>query len=133
MTLLLKEDLPVRAKLTLPQLSDEEFFEFSRENPDYRIERSSDGVVVMAGTGRMTGSRNAPVTAQLVAWASRDGRGVAFDPSTMFQLPNTAMRSPDASWVSRERLGSLSDIQKRAMAAPLPRFRHRADVSQRSA
>jgi len=109
-TLLIKEEMPAPARLTVPELSDEEFFEFSRRNPDFRIERTAEGVVVlMAGTGGKTGNRNAAVTAQLCVWAVRDGRGIAYDSSTLFKLLNTAMRPPDASWVSRARLESFTE------------------------
>ena len=122
-TLLIKEEIPTPARLTVPELSDEEFFEFSRGNPDFRIERTAEGVVViMAGTGGKTGSRNAALTAQLYTWAVRDGRGIAYDSSTLFKLPNTAMRLPDASWVSRARLESLDEDQKERWLPLCPDF-----------
>ena len=49
---------------------------------------------------------------QLGQWAKRDGTGVAFDSNGGFILPNGAMRSPDASWVRRERLANLTAEQK---------------------
>jgi len=122
-TLLVKEEMPAAARLTLPELSDDEFFEFCRTNPDYRIERTAEGIVVlMAGAGGMTGSRNAALTAQLYTWAVRDGRGIAYDSSTLFKLPNTAMRSPDGAWVARQGLAALTAKQKERWLPLWPDF-----------
>ena len=41
---------------------------------------------------------------QLYIWHNRYGAGVIFDSSTGFVLPNGAIRSPDASWVSQEQM-----------------------------
>ena len=122
-TLLIKEDMPADARLSLPELSDDDFFGFCRENRDYRIERTAEGVVVvMAGTGGKTGNRNAALTAQLYTWAVRDKRGIAYDSSTLFKLPNTAMRSPDAGWVLRTRLEGLTEVQKERWMPLCPDF-----------
>jgi Uma2 family endonuclease len=122
-TLLIKEEMPAPTRLRLPELSDDEFFAFAHENEEYRIERTAAGVIVlMPGTGGRTGNRNSALNAQLYVWAVRDGRGIAFDSSTMFKLPNTAMRSPDASWVARERLQPLPDAQKDKWIPLCPEF-----------
>jgi Uma2 family endonuclease len=49
-------------------------------------------------------------------WTEADGTGIAFDSSTMFTLSNGAKRSPDASWIRRERwdaLPRLKDLQEK--------------------
>jgi Uma2 family endonuclease len=56
------------------------------------------------------------------AWAKRDGTGVAFDSNGGFVLPNGAMRSPDASWVRRERLINLTAEQKQKFLPLCPDF-----------
>jgi Uma2 family endonuclease len=105
------------------RMSDEEFFEFCVRNQEYRIERAANGkVMVMSGTGGKTGNRNAKLTRQLDMWAEQDGRGVAFDSSTLFRLPNTAMRLPDAAWVSRTRLAKLSEQDKECYLPLCPDF-----------
>jgi Uma2 family endonuclease len=76
----------------------------------------------MSGTGGKTGNRNARIGAQLVLWADKDKRGIAFDSSTMFLLPNTAMRSPDAAWVPRSRLEALSERDKERYLPLCPDF-----------
>lgn len=87
------------------------------------MERDANGKVkIMPGREGKTGNRNAKLTRQLDAWAERDGRGVAFDSSTLFRLPNTAMRLPDAAWVSRARLATLSEKEKERYLPLCPDF-----------
>jgi Uma2 family endonuclease len=58
----------------------------------------------------------------LFNWAERDGRGLAFDSSSGFILPNGAMRSPDASWVSRQRWSRLTEHEKETFSPLCPEF-----------
>jgi len=91
------------------RMNDEEFFEFCQLNPALRIERTSEGdIIVMAPTGGKTGRQNAKLIVALGNWAVRDGTGQVFDSSTEFILPNSAGRSPDASWIRNERWNSLT-------------------------
>ena len=59
---------------------------------------------------------------QLRQWAKRDNTGRSFDSSTGFRLPNGALRSPDASWVSHEQLKPLSSEQFRKFLPLCPEF-----------
>ena len=105
------------------EMNEEQFFAFCQQNRDWRIERTAEGELeVMPPTGGETGNRNAILTAQLTTWALQDGTGVAFDSSTGFNLPNGATRSPDASWVRRERLAELTDHQKSRFLPLCPDF-----------
>lgn len=105
------------------QMNDEEYFEFCLMNPDLRIERTSEGdIVVMAPTGGKTGRQNAKLTGALWHWAINDGTGQAFDSSTEFILPNRAGRSPDASWIRNERWNALTDKQQEQFPPLCPDF-----------
>ena len=104
-------------------LTDDQFCEFCRINRDLRIERTANGdVVIMSPAGGRTGARNAEIAFQLQQWAKRDGRGVAFDSSTGFRLPNGAVRAPDAAWVLRSRLDALDDKAKERFLPLCPDF-----------
>ncbi len=46
--------------------------------------------------------KNSQITVDLGLWKRNNG-GHSFDSSTGFKLPNDAVRSPDASWVSDEK------------------------------
>ena len=104
-------------------MSREQFFQFCQLNRDVRIERNAEGgIAVMAPTGGETGARSVLLVAALHRWAEPDGAGVAFDSSTGFELPNGAVRSPDAAWVLRSRLAQLSAEDKAGFLPLCPDF-----------
>lgn len=105
------------------EMTDEQFFEFCSINRDLRIERTAEGdIFIMTPAGGATGARNSRINLQLALWAKQDGRGVAFDSSTGFILPNGATRSPDAAWVGRSRLAALTREQKEKFLPLCPDF-----------
>lgn len=105
------------------KIKDDEFFAFCQANRDVHIERTAKGeIVIMAPTGGESGGRSAALIAALWLWAQRDNRGIAFDSSTGFILPNGAVRAPDASWVLRSRLAKLTAQQKQKFLPLCPDF-----------
>jgi len=116
------DDLPPPLTLRLRpviELTEDEFFAFCQLNRDVRLERTVEGeLIVMPPTGGETSARNARITGQLVVWAIQDGTGTAFDSSGGYRLPSGAVRSPDASWVRRERLAALT-TEERGKFLPL--------------
>lgn len=104
-------------------MTDDEFFEFCQVNEELRIERTSTGeIVVMPPAGADSGRKNAEVSRQFLNWAKADGTGVAFDSSAGFTLPNGAVRSPDASWVRRERWERIDQNQRERFPPLCPEF-----------
>lgn len=104
-------------------MTDDQFFEFCQINRDLRIERTAQGdILIMTPTGGATGARNLRITLRLGLWTIQDGRGVAFDSSTGFILPNGATRSPDGAWVRRSRLAALTPEQKEKFLPLCPDF-----------
>jgi len=109
--------------LTHRSVTPEQFEQLCSKYRDLRLELTSTGeLIVMSGTGGRTGRRNSNLTYQLEAWTETDGSGVCFDSSTMFALPNQARRSPDASWVKRERWDSLTERQQNNFPPICPDF-----------
>ncbi|MCP2730770.1 Uma2 family endonuclease [Limnofasciculus baicalensis] len=114
--------LPPILELTI-DLSDEQFFELCQKNRDYRFERTASGdLLIMPPTGSETGRRNVKVTTQLEIWNRKYNLGVVFDSSTGFKLPNGADRSPDASWIKKERWDTLTSEEKETFAPICPDF-----------
>lgn len=104
-------------------MDDDQFFQFCQLNRDLRIERTATGkVIIMSPAGGETGSRNLTLSMLLGLWTKKNKRGVAFDSSTGFILPNGAIRSPDGAWVLRERLASLTPRQKQKFLPLCPDF-----------
>jgi Uma2 family endonuclease len=99
------------------------FLDLCRANPDYRIELNGRGEIeIMPPTGIRTGRKNAKLISALTAWAEQEGSGETFDSSTGFRLADGATRSPDASWVRRERLDRLPFSEKDGFAPLAPDF-----------
>jgi Uma2 family endonuclease len=104
-------------------MTDEEFFAFCQLNRKLRIERTSDGeVVIMPPSGGESGRLNLRASARLCDWAKADGTGVAFDSSTGFVLPNGAERSPDLAWVRRARWEALTQDERERFPPLCPNF-----------
>jgi Uma2 family endonuclease len=107
----------------LRKLSDDDFFEFCQANRDWRIERTSDGdIIIMPPTGGDTGRRNFNLVAAFGIWAKADGTGLGFDSSTGFILPNGAERSPDLAWVRLSRWNALRDEEREKFPPLCPDF-----------
>lgn len=91
--------------LFVPDLTDEQFEEFCAQYRDYRLEYTAEGeVIIMPPTDPKTGIRNAVITKRLGNWADAVRRGYITDSSAGFVLPNRARLSPDAAWISKDRL-----------------------------
>ena len=98
-------------------LTGEQFYRLCMDNPELRMELTAHGeLILMSHTGAKTSHRNSELNYQLVAWAKADRKGVTFDSSTVFSLPNGAKRSPDASWVLKKRWNALSDEEQEKFA-----------------
>jgi Uma2 family endonuclease len=104
-------------------LTGEDFDQLVRDNPELRMELTATGeLILMSPTGSKTALRNAELNRQVGNWAKANGRGVVFDSSTLFLLPNGARRSPDASWVKRERWEALTEKEQEGFAPLCPDF-----------
>ncbi len=118
----LAKHLPIRVR-PASALTDDELFELCARNRDLRIERTTEGeLIIMSPTGGESGRRNFSLITQLGVWVLRDGTGVGFDSSTGFLLPNGAERAPDAAWVRRERWQALTPEQRRKFVPLCPDF-----------
>ena len=114
---------PMKLSVRALKLTDEQFAQLCRENPELRLELTAKReLVIMPPTGSETGLRNGRITYLLVAWADKDGTGISFDSSTGFTLSNGAIRSPDASWIQREKWEALTKDQREGFAPLCPDF-----------
>lgn len=105
-------------------VTQEQFAALAAANRDLRLERTAQGeLIVNPPAGWETGERNCSISGELYLWWRNAGEpGKVFDSSTGFILPNGATRSPDASWVSRERWQALTPEQKGTFANICPDF-----------
>lgn len=99
------------------------FEQLCRLNPELKLETNSKGeLIVMSPTGYETGMNNAGLIAQFWNWNQKYKLGVVCDSSTGFILPNGAIRSPDVSWIAKERVASLTKQEKAQFLAIAPDF-----------
>jgi Uma2 family endonuclease len=104
-------------------MTDEEFAAFCAEHSDLSFETTASGeLIVMPPTYTETGIRNIEISMQLQIWTRSDGRGRAADSSTGYVLPNGARRSPDASWVLKERIRELDESSRKRFYRLCPDF-----------
>jgi Uma2 family endonuclease len=102
------------------RMTDEEFFAFASQMDEKRIERDKHGnILIMPPVGLETGAFEGDAFYYLKQWAKQNG-GKAFVSNTGFTLPNNAVRSPDASWISDDNYSKIpkSDLKKFARICP---------------
>ena len=105
------------------RLSEEQFDELCRNHPDLQFELSAKGeLIVMPPTSLESGWRNSDLTTEVTIWSREVKTGIVFDSSTMFTFPNGAKRSPDVSWMSKEKWEELSESERRRFARVVPDF-----------
>jgi Uma2 family endonuclease len=103
-------------------MDDDVFFDFCQDNSHLQIERNADGtIIIMPPAGTLSGEKNAEIATDLGIWKRKNG-GHTFDSSTGFTLENTAVRSPDASWMSEERYKSVEYVELKKFARITPEF-----------
>ncbi|WP_247233332.1 Uma2 family endonuclease [Telluribacter sp. SYSU D00476] len=108
---------------TVEGLTDELFFDLCQANSELRMERDRHGnIIVMAPTGADTGHFNADINGQLWYWNRQTGLGYVFDSSAGFTLPDGAVRSPDVSWIAKDRWESLTEKERQKFAPLCPDF-----------
>ncbi len=114
-------------------LSDEQFLRLCRDNRELRLELTArKELIIMAPATPKTSSRNNLISHRLTTWAEKDGSGIVFESSAIFTLPNGAKRSPDASWMRRDRWDALCEEEQDSITDICPDFvielRSKSDV-----
>ena len=97
-------------------VTKERFLKLIERFPEHQLEREPNGTVtIMPPTHGGSGSRELSIGRRVGNWAERFNKGMAFGPSTGFDLPTGAIKSPDAAWLSDSTLALLSaaDIEER--------------------
>ena len=108
---------------TIIDLTDEQFYQLCRANPDVKFERNANGtLLIMSPTGGETGNRNLEIGADFAIWNRQTKLGVCFDSSTCFKLPNGAQRSPDIAWIKQDRWQALTPAQREQFPPIAPDF-----------
>ncbi len=113
--------LPLTLRLPVP-MTNEELLKFSREHRIYRMERNAAGELeIMSPVNTEGGKWEAYVIIELGVW-NRAHEGYVYSSNAGFTLPDTSIRSSDASWISEAKWQSLSAEERRGFAAICPEF-----------
>ncbi len=105
-------------------MTDDKLFAFCTANKELRIERNENGqLIVMSPTGSFSGKLNFKITSQFGRWVeANEALGYGFDSATGFTLPDNSMRSPDVSWIKKERWDNIPLEQQKKFAPVCPDF-----------
>ena len=105
------------------QLTDNQFYQLCRENPEVKFERNAEGkLLIMPPTGGETGNHNFEISVEFGIWNRQTQLGVCFDSSTCFKLPNGANRSPDLAWIRKDRWNALTPEEQEKFPPIAPDF-----------
>jgi Uma2 family endonuclease len=114
---------PLTLNLDTVHLTDEQFYQLCQNNSELKFERTATGeLIIMPPVGGESGNRETDLIADLVFWNRQTELGYTFSSSTIFKLPNGADRSPDATWIRRERWEALTPEQRRRFPPIAPDF-----------
>lgn len=114
---------PLVLDFSAVEMTDDQLVKFCADNGDLRIELTAERkLIVMPPANPETSSKNYSINGELYVWSKQDGTGVGFESSAGFTLPNGAVRSPDASWMSKERWEAVPEDDKRRFSHVAPDF-----------
>ena len=104
-------------------MTDDQLVQFCADNRELRIELTAEKeLIIMPPANPTTGWENHRLNGQLYVWSERDGTGLGFDSSTGFTFPNGAMRTPDASWMLKERWNTVPESDRTRFSHIAPDF-----------
>jgi Uma2 family endonuclease len=114
--------LPLKGNLS-DSMSDKEFYDFCQQNELLHLERDENKqILIMPPTSANTGIKNTNLLVELANWNRKKNMGVCFDSSTGFTLPDGSVRSPDVSWITKEKWDQISDSERDEFAHVCPDF-----------
>ena len=88
-------------------------------NPGWKVELEADGSLTMSPAFTVSGLHDAALYELMIAWKARAG-GKLFASSTGFTMPDGAILSPDASWISAERWAAVTIEQRMTYTSIVP-------------
>jgi Uma2 family endonuclease len=112
--------------LNLPNtvgLTDEQFYQLCVANEQWRFELSKEGeLIIKSPLCSEYYSTRSELVDELLNWNHYKKVGFVFPGATVFRLQEGIYRSPDISWILRERWEALSSDEKRRFPQICPDF-----------
>ena len=105
-------------------LSRAEFIALSARYPELRMEREASGkITIMSPVKGGSGNRESIAIFFLTLWWYQKKQGKTYSSSTGFEMPDGAVKSPDAAWVSPARLKDIGpEAQEKGFLKAVPDF-----------
>jgi Uma2 family endonuclease len=104
-------------------MTDQQFERFCAENEPLNFELNSHReIIVMPPTSTSIEFWNNDVSSELNFWNRTSKLGYTFGNNAGFKLPNGAVRSPDAAFISKETISKLKPSQKKGYYQVCPDF-----------
>ncbi len=114
---------PIQLDFNPAKLTDEQFYSLCHNNPDLNIERNAQDVVILLPPASCnSGIWEMELGGELGIWNRQSGLGKVFSSSTLFQLPGSGDRLPDAAWVELSRWQALTADQRQKFPPIAPDF-----------
>lgn len=106
------------------RMTDDELFDLCVANKELRIERDEEGqLIIMSPVGGISGNLNFKLTYLFGEWIEKNSHlGYGFDSATGFRLPDNSMRSPDVSFVKKEKWETLNVEDQEKFVPVCPDF-----------
>jgi len=105
------------------KLSIEEFTELAEKFPDLQMEREKTGkTTIMSPVKQGSGRFEMIVSGYVFMWNLKSQKGESFSASTGILFADGKIKSPDALWVSHERLNKQTAEQKEGWLQATPNF-----------
>jgi Uma2 family endonuclease len=105
-------------------MTDDELFELCVANKELRIERDEEGqLIIMSPAGSFSSNLNFRLSILFGNWVEANPNvGYGFDSSGGFTLPDRSMRSPDVSFIKKEKWEALKLEEQKKFAPICPDF-----------
>lgn len=104
-------------------LSTQEFTQLTERYPNLSMEREPNGTVTLMSPVKKGSSRRESRLAFLLClWNENAGHGEVYSANGTYLLPDGAIKMPDASWISPERLAETTEEDEEAFIQTLPDF-----------
>ena len=114
---------PLALNIRALEMTDDQLLQLCADNGELRIELTAEKeLIIMPPANPTTSWKNGKLSMRIGLWAEQDGTGLCFDSSAGFTFPNGAMRSPDASWIARERWEALDEADQHKFSPIAPDF-----------
>ncbi len=110
-------------EVQIPAMSEDEFYWFCAANADLRIERERDGkITIRLPVCLLSGFQKGEIGGELFNWNKATNSGKTFSSSAGFTLPDTAVISADAAWISRKKWKNLPWLERNRFGHVVPDF-----------